>query len=163
MSLHALSLFIRTKWMKYSALLTLQSSIDPYLPCSAAIKFHDIRNSNIPYRPSTAHALHRFCIQAKQIISVMLSIATTFSHPQHNSLPSTSTCTTHPALTTKLPFTTLLCTQLQTLSIFGSQTLPSGRGEKGSGRKGLVNNNADPRLHSCCQHWWGKPQMSSRC
>ena len=41
-SLHALSLFIYTKWTRYSALLTPQYSIDPHLPCSAAIKFHNI-------------------------------------------------------------------------------------------------------------------------
>ena len=34
------------------------------------------------------------------------------SLPQHNSLPCTSKCTTHPPLPTPLPSTTLLCTQL---------------------------------------------------
>ena len=58
-SLHALSLFIHTKWTRCSALLTPQNSINPYLPCSAAIKFHNI-NSNIPYRlyAITYHTYH---------------------------------------------------------------------------------------------------------
>ena len=72
-SLHALSLFIRTKWTRYSVLFTPLSSIDPYLPCSPAIKFHNI-NSNIPYRPSTAHALQSFCIQARQAISATCKV-----------------------------------------------------------------------------------------
>ena len=33
-------------------------------------------------------------------------------HPQHTHSPCTSTCTTHPAIPSKLPSTTLLCTQL---------------------------------------------------
>ena len=73
---------------------SLQSSIDPYLPCSAAIKFHNVtytpsyHTDHIPYIPSTAHGLHSFCIQARQTISAMLSIASKYivhcSHPQHN-------------------------------------------------------------------------------
>ena len=41
-SVHALTQFIRTKWTRYSALLTPQPSIDPYLLCSAAVIFHNI-------------------------------------------------------------------------------------------------------------------------
>ena len=76
---------------------SLQSSIDPYLPRSAAIKFHNItytlsyHTDHIPYIPSTAHGLHSFCIQARQTISAMLSIASKYivhcSHPQHNPHP----------------------------------------------------------------------------
>ena len=33
-------------------------------------------------------------------------------HPQHTHSPCTSTCTTHPAIPSQLPSTTLLCTQL---------------------------------------------------
>ena len=33
-------------------------------------------------------------------------------HPQHTHSPCTSTCTTHPAIPSQLPFTTLLCTQI---------------------------------------------------
>ena len=93
--------------------LTPQSSIDPYLPCSAAVKFHNITYTpcNIPYRPSTP----KFCTQARQAICAMLSIATTlFIAATHNIThsPCTSTCTTHPATPTTLPSTTLLCTQL---------------------------------------------------
>ena len=33
-------------------------------------------------------------------------------HPQHTHSPRTSTCTTHPAIPSQLPSTTLLCTQL---------------------------------------------------
>ena len=36
------TLLIRTKWTRYSALLTPQPSIDPYLLCSAAIIFQNI-------------------------------------------------------------------------------------------------------------------------
>ena len=89
---------------------SLQSSTDPYLPCSAAIKFHNI-NSKIPYRPctihaicsyrpSTAHGLHSFYIQARQTISAMLSIANTlYIAATHNitQSPCTSTCTHHTA------------------------------------------------------------------
>ena len=76
---------------------SLQSSIDPYLLCSAAIKFHNItytpsyHTDHIPYIPSTAHGLHSFWIQARQTISAMLSIASKYivhcSHPQHNPHP----------------------------------------------------------------------------
>ena len=44
--------------------------------------------------------------------------------------------------------------------------LAKGGGAVGRGRKGLVNNSTltlDPRLNSCCQRWWGKMRMSSRC
>ena len=86
-SLHALtcSLFKHIKWTGYSALLTPQSSIDPYLPCSAAIKFHNIPcTPNIPYRPSIAHALHSFCMQARQTTSAMLStLHIAAMHPKH--------------------------------------------------------------------------------
>ena len=47
---------------------------------SNEISWHNL-NSNIPYRPNTAHALHSFCIQAWQTISAMLSIATTLQPP----------------------------------------------------------------------------------
>ena len=42
-------------------------------------------NSNISHRPSIAHALHSFCIQSRQTITIsaMLSIC---SNPQHNSV-----------------------------------------------------------------------------
>ena len=33
-------------------------------------------------------------------------------HPQHTHSPCTSTCTTHPAIPSQLPSTTLLCTEL---------------------------------------------------
>ena len=91
-------------------MLTPQSSIDSYLPRSAAVKFHKL----ILYRPKTAHALQSFCIQARQTLSAMLSIATTlYISATHNIThsPCKSTCTTHPATPTTLPSTTLLCTQ----------------------------------------------------
>ena len=62
-------------WTRYSALFTPQFPIYPDLPCSAAVRFH-VLNSNIPYRLSTAHALYSFCIQGRQTVSAMLSIAT---------------------------------------------------------------------------------------
>ena len=62
-------------WTRYSALFTPQFPIYPDLLCSAAVRFH-VLNSNIPYRLSTAHALYSFCIQGRQTVSAMLSIAT---------------------------------------------------------------------------------------
>ena len=90
-----------------------QSSIDLYLTCSAAIKFHNITSTptyhtdHIPciYIPYT-HALQSFCIQARQTISAMLSIETTlYIAATHNITFSlwTSTCTTLPALLTTQP------------------------------------------------------------
>ena len=78
-------------------MLTPQSFIDPYLQCSAAIKFHNI-TSTITYQTdhihvyhtyhtyhtdpaSTVHGLHSFCIQARQTISAMLSTASTLQPP----------------------------------------------------------------------------------
>ena len=60
------------------------------------------------------HALHSFCIHARQTISAMLSIYSNYITATHNTThsPGTSTCTPHPALPTPLPSTTLLCTQL---------------------------------------------------
>ena len=51
---------------------------DPYVLCSAAIKFHNITYSNIPYRLSscTPQFLH-----SRQSMSAMLSIATTLQPP----------------------------------------------------------------------------------
>ena len=54
----------------------------------------------IPYRPSTAHGLDSYCIQARQTISAMLSIASTFYIAVTHSVthtPCTSTCTHHTA------------------------------------------------------------------
>ena len=68
---------------------SLPSSINSYLTMSSSSKIsqHNLKPQhtiqtiyytyNIPYRPSTAHGLHSFCTQAKQTISVMLSIAST--------------------------------------------------------------------------------------
>ena len=57
--------------------------------------------------------LHSLCIQARQTISAMLSIATTlYIAATHNITHSlcASTFTTHPALLTTLPSTILLYT-----------------------------------------------------
>ena len=79
---------------------------------SNKISQHNI-NSNIPYRPSTAHALHSFSIrQARQTIChAQYSNYIAATHNITHSL-CTSTCTIHLALTTPLPSTTLLCTEL---------------------------------------------------
>ena len=60
---------------------------NPYLPCSAAIKFYNTTYSNIPYKPSscTAQFLH-----TRQTISAMLSIITTTMHISMYSTPSTT-------------------------------------------------------------------------
>ena len=76
---------------------------------AAAIKFH-----SIPYRPSTARALHSFCIRAKTDHICHAQYATTLyiaaTHKITHS-PCTSTCTTHPALPTTV-FHNPPCTQL---------------------------------------------------
>ena len=87
-----------TKCTRHSALLTpvFHRSISA-MSISNKISQH-ILNSNIPYRPSTAHALYSFCTQARQ---TMLSIATTlYIAATHNIThsPCKSTSTTHPAL-----------------------------------------------------------------
>ena len=69
----------------------LNSNI-PYRPYSYV--------SYVPYRPSTAHGLHSFRIQARQTISAILSIARTlYIAATHNIThsPCTSTCTHHTA------------------------------------------------------------------
>ena len=60
---------------------------NPYLPCSAAIKFYNITYSNIPYRPSscTPQFLH-----TRQTISAMFSLVTTTVHINMHSTPSTT-------------------------------------------------------------------------
>ena len=72
----------------------------------------------IPYRPSTAHRLHSFCIHAGKTDHIYHAQYSNYtvhcSHPQHN--PHQHAL---PALPTALPSTTLLCTQLtNTQSIF---------------------------------------------
>ena len=64
---------------------------DPYLPCSAAIKFHSITNSALLMRC-------RVSAKSRQIVSTMLSIATTLQQPTHSLC--TSKCTTHLPLPT---------------------------------------------------------------
>ena len=70
----------------------------------------------IPFRPSTAHGLHSFCIQARQTISAMLSIASTlYIAASHNIIHSTCThsathCTTfHKPLHTTNKHTKYIC------------------------------------------------------
>ena len=46
---------------------------NPYLPCPAAIQFHNNLYSNMPYRPSIVHALHSLCIATRWTISAMHS------------------------------------------------------------------------------------------
>ena len=97
---HHKTLYMHLAYTKYSALLTQQSSFDSYLPCSAAIKFHNITSiptDHIRTVPTIqTHALHSFCIQARQTISAMLSIAITLyiaATRNINHSPCTSTCT----------------------------------------------------------------------
>ena len=70
---------------------------------SNKISKHNL-HSNMPYKPSTAYALHSFCIQDKSYLQAYNYIAAT--HNMTHS-PCTSTCTTHP-----LPKLALLRTQL---------------------------------------------------
>ena len=66
--------------------LTPQSSIDPYLPCSAAVKFHNITYTpcNIPYRPSTPKSLHTG--KTDHMCHAQYSNYIVHCHPQYNSL-----------------------------------------------------------------------------
>ena len=82
-----------------------------YLPCSLAIKFHNITYSNIPYRPSSCTPQFQ---HTRQTISAIYAQYSNYIAATHNIThsPCTSTCTPHPALHTPLPSTTLLCTQL---------------------------------------------------
>jgi len=86
-TLHALSLFICTKWTRYSTVFHWSISA---MFSSNKISQHNL-NSNIPYRPSSAHGLHSFCIQARQTIYICHAQYSNYivhcSHPQHNSLP----------------------------------------------------------------------------
>ena len=104
----------------HAALLTPQSYTHKRRPISAMSSSNKILqhnlNSHILHRPSIAKALHIFCMQSRQTISAMLSIATIHcSNPQHNLLSMhikthyTST-TTHP--TTK-KHKAYLCKQWQ--------------------------------------------------
>ena len=90
----------------------------PYLPHSAAIKFHNI-TPNIPYRSSTAHSLAGLgclvCRNCEQcwICMVLGSIWNNIA-ATHNIIhsPCTSTHNTHPVLPFPLPSTTLVSKQL---------------------------------------------------
>jgi len=57
---------------------SLQSSMAMF--SSNKILQHNL-NSNIPYRPSTAHALNSFCIQSRWTISALLRMVTTMQQP----------------------------------------------------------------------------------
>ena len=86
---------------------------DPYLPCSAVIKFHSI--TKLQHTTQTQHCscTAQFAYSQDKTISAMLSMQLHCSNPQHNSLSKHIkmhyTPTTIP---TPLPSTTLLCTQL---------------------------------------------------
>jgi len=63
----------------------------------------------IPYRPSTAHALYSFLRTGNTDHVYHPQYSNYIVHCSYPQLPCTST---HPALPTTLPSTTLLCTQL---------------------------------------------------
>ena len=86
---------------------------------SNKISQHNV-NSNIPHRPSIAHALQIFCIQSRQTMSAMLSIATTSQQPMH----------------IKMHYTSLVPRPFLVGGVW-----------KGRGKKGLVNNLTPKRLH----------------
>ena len=71
---------------------------DPYLPCSAAIKFHSITNYNIPHKPSIAcsctaqflHTVKTDHISTNAQYSNCIAATHNITHS-----PCTSKCTTH--------------------------------------------------------------------
>ena len=68
---------------QHSSLHSLPHKNNPYLPCPAAIQFHNNLYSNIAIQTSIGHALHSFCIQNRPCLPC--TVATTFSsHPQYN-------------------------------------------------------------------------------
>ena len=94
-----------------TALHSFHIKENPYLLCSAAIKFHNMTDLKLP----TCHTdpvLLTFCKQDILYVPAMLS--SNYIAATHNVTHSscTSTCTTHPPLPSLLPSTTLLCTQL---------------------------------------------------
>ena len=95
---------------QHCSLHSLLHEGNPYLPCSAAIKFH-ITYSNVPYKPNLC--IPQF-LHSRQTISAMLSSYSNYIAAIHNVTrsPCASKCTPHPALCTPLPSTTFLCTQL---------------------------------------------------
>ena len=65
---------------RYSALLTpVLSTKKTTMFNSNKISQHNL--NNIPHRPSIAQALYSFCMQSRQTISTMLSLATTLQQP----------------------------------------------------------------------------------
>ena len=95
-------------------LLTPHSSIDPYLPCSAAIKFQ-FQLQQIIY--CTYYTYHTDSCTLQYLHTgktdhICHAQNGNYIAPTHNIThsPCTSTCTTHPALPTTLASTTL-CTQ----------------------------------------------------
>ena len=80
-SLHAFSLFYM-HWINkvlsfaHSSLIHIKTT----MLSSNKISQHNL-NSNIPHRPSIAQAVHSFCMQSRQTISAMLSLATTLQQP----------------------------------------------------------------------------------
>ena len=87
---------------RYSALLTpVLSTKKTTMFNSNKISQHNL--NNIPHRPSIAQALYSFCMQSRQTISAMLSLAS-YIAATHNTThsPCTSKWTTHPALPTPL-------------------------------------------------------------
>ena len=87
---------------------------NPYLQCSAAIKFY-ITYSNILYHTGPTHALPSFYIQDRPCMSAMLSGYSNYihcSHPQCNSLPMcinmhSTPSTTYPTAFHNFPMNTI--------------------------------------------------------
>ena len=88
---------------------------NPYLPCSAATKVHNITDI-LTYHTDPVVLMYSTSSAYKTDHSYMPCsvVATTLHAAIHNIThsPCTSICTTHQALPTLLPSTTLLCTQL---------------------------------------------------
>ena len=69
-------------------------------------------HSNMPYRLSTACALHSFCIQDRPYLPCSVAIALQPPKTQLTLHSHQHALNMHPALPNPLPSTTLLCTQL---------------------------------------------------
>ena len=125
-SLHARILFIRTKRTRYSTLLTprfFHQSISTIFS-SNKISQHNLNRPYTIHTIQTQHALlmdsmHSFCIQARQTVSAMLSIASTlYIAATHNITQSSCTSTCTPSTTHHTAFTTLYTQLREMQSIF---------------------------------------------
>ena len=89
-------LFIRTKWTRYSALLTPRSSIDPHLQCSVVIKFHNITwTDHTPYTIHTIQTQHALLMDSMHSFCMHTSKTDHICHAQYSNLSTLYIAATH--------------------------------------------------------------------